>query len=57
MNRKNLSLVLAFVVFCVPFSSAAEVTVCSSGCNYTKIQDAIDSANSGDIILVKDGNT
>ena len=31
------------------------LTVCSSGCDYTKIQDAIDSANSGDTILVEDG--
>lgn len=32
-----------------------EITVCSSGCDHTTIQGAIDSAISGDTILVKDG--
>ena len=34
---------------------ADTVTVCSAGCNYTKIQDAIDAVNNGDTIKVKKG--
>ena len=30
---------------------AAEITVCSSGCDHTSIQDAVDAATSGDTIL------
>ena len=36
-------------------SAYDEITVCESGCDYAKIQYAIDSASSGDTILVKDG--
>jgi hypothetical protein len=32
-----------------------EITVCSSGCDHTTIQAAIDAADSGDIIKVKEG--
>lgn len=32
--------------------SAATITVCSSGCNYTTIQAAMTAANSGDLILL-----
>jgi parallel beta-helix repeat protein len=35
--------------------SATEITVCPSGCDSTTIQDAINSANSGDIISVDAG--
>lgn len=35
--------------------SAATITVCSSGCDYTTIQAAVDAANEGDEILVHAG--
>ncbi|MCK5176674.1 MAG: right-handed parallel beta-helix repeat-containing protein, partial [Candidatus Aenigmarchaeota archaeon] len=52
-----------FVIICFLFFSclfslpvfAAQVTVCSFGCDYTKIQDAVNAADSGDVVLVKDG--
>jgi len=55
MNKKTLLLVLAIFVAFFTLGSAAELTVCPSGCDYTKIQDAIDSANPGDTIIVGDG--
>ena len=56
MTKKILLLVLVvFIVFSIAMSSAAEFTVCSSECNYTKIQNAIDSANPGDLLIVKGG--
>lgn len=51
---KKILLILAVVVFC-SLGSADELTVCPSGCDYTKIQDAIDSADPGDTIIVGDG--
>ena len=36
-------------------NSTSEITVCSAGCNYTKIQEAVNSAIRGDNITVKDG--
>lgn len=50
-----LSLVLAAFVIFSTLSSAGELTVCPEGCDYTKIQDAVDFANSGDTIIVGDG--
>lgn len=47
---------LAFVfLLSVPFASAADVSVCLSGCNYTTIQNAIGNASSGDTINVSAG--
>jgi parallel beta-helix repeat protein len=36
-------------------AGSTEFEVCSSGCTYSKIQDAIDIANDGDIVLVHAG--
>ncbi|GIV66443.1 MAG: hypothetical protein KatS3mg047_0836 [Bellilinea sp.] len=35
--------------------SADTITVCSSGCDYTTIQDAVNAANAGDVIVVGPG--
>jgi len=45
---------IASLIICNP-ASAAIYTVCPSGCNYTRIQDAINAASEGDIILVGAG--
>ena len=44
-----------FIILFISSSSAVELTVCSSECDYTTIQGAIDAANPGDTILVGDG--
>ena len=39
------------VLACLATASNAEtVTVCSSGCDYTSVNDAIDASSSGDVI-------
>ncbi|OPX69125.1 MAG: PKD domain protein [Methanoregulaceae archaeon PtaB.Bin056] len=42
------------LIICNP-ASAATYTVCPSGCNFTRIQDAINAASDGDTILVMAG--
>ena len=42
---------LAFAVVCVR-AHATEITVCSGGCDYTSIQDAVDDAAPGDALLL-----
>src|SRR3989338_3799045 len=44
-----------FILVLSGFASAASVTVCSSGCNYTSIQNAINNTSAGDIISVLAG--
>ena len=39
----------------VSLSGAATLEVCTSGCAYSKIQDAIDAAQKADTVLVHDG--
>lgn len=39
----------------VPNAPTADLTVCSSGCDYSSIQDAVEAANSGDVIKVATG--
>jgi hypothetical protein len=39
------------------FAEAANLTVCSSGCQYTGVQAAIDAAMPGDTILLRAGQT
>lgn len=57
----QLSLILALVGglwLVVPSAqpvSAATITVCSSGCNYTTIQEAVNAAVAGDVIEIKNG--
>jgi hypothetical protein len=38
-------------------ASAATITVCSSGCKYTRLQSAINAAQPGDTILLRAGQT
>ena len=47
-------IVFILSLFSVPVFSTS-YTVCASSCDYTTIQGAIDSASTGDTILVKDG--
>jgi parallel beta-helix repeat protein len=52
----NKSLIWALVILLLAgVGQAKELTVCRSGCDYGKIQNAIDRADPGDIITVKDG--
>src|SRR5204863_2191523 len=39
------------------FASAATLHVCASGCEFTKLQPAIDAAAPGDAILLRAGET
>lgn len=50
-----LTFYLIFIINIGSVSASSEITVCESGCDNVTIQDAIDSAGAGDIILVKDG--
>jgi parallel beta-helix repeat protein len=55
--RSALPVALFFlltVMCCVP-AMAGTITVCSSGCNYTSIQEAINHASDGDTINVMNG--
>ena len=57
---KKRSLVAAIVLLSLltlltTGASAADITVCASGCDYTTIQAAVDAANPGDTIIVHDG--
>lgn len=62
MTRQHATVRLAPAFFCVVGlialsvpAMAGTITVCSSGCNYTSIQDAIDNAGDGDTIAVMNG--
>ena len=58
MGRLHSGVVLMLVmmgIFC-DMASADTLTVGSSGCDYTKIQDAVDAARAGDTILVYNGS-
>ena len=37
-------------------ASAETISVCSSGCNYSTIEEAVNQAKTGDLILVEDGS-
>lgn len=46
------------VLFLLPLPVwGATISVCSSGCNYTDIQSAYNSANPGDVVEVRDSRT
>jgi uncharacterized repeat protein (TIGR01451 family) len=59
--RLSLAILLSAMLMLGPMAAmpspvqAAELHVCASGCLYTKIQDAIDDASSGDTIKVAQG--
>src|SRR5213592_4838441 len=38
-------------------AQAANLTVCASGCNYTRVQDAVNAAAAGDRIVLHAGTT
>ena len=44
-----------FLTLCTLEVGATEFTVCANGCDFTKIQDAIDASSSGDTILIGEG--
>ncbi|MFC2154016.1 hypothetical protein ACFLRC_00855 [Candidatus Altiarchaeota archaeon] len=45
------------LLMCTSSASAANITVCSSGCNYTIVQGAIDIASPGDTVLIVNQST
>ena len=47
---------ICFAVSCLIITAATAdtITVCSSGCDYTSINDAIDAASNGDVIQLSD---
>jgi parallel beta-helix repeat protein len=47
--------IIGLIALCSAPAMAATITVCSSGCNYTSIQEAIDHAADGDTIAVMNG--
>ena len=51
----KVGLLVLVALLAVQVASAATITVCPSGCDYTSIQDAINAASPGDTILVGDG--
>jgi len=57
MNKLFVLTFILIIIINIESVSAASntITVCPSGCNNTIIQTAINSANFGDTILVKDG--
>lgn len=57
LNRYCLFLILVIVIpfFCLGSVNASTVTVCTSGCDYTFIQEAVEGASAGDVITVNRG--
>jgi len=51
-----IAVTILTVIFLMGLVSAATVTVCAAGCNYTTVQVAIDAASSGDIVAVGAGS-
>jgi pectin methylesterase-like acyl-CoA thioesterase len=51
----TLALILPLFLALAAPVSAATITVCASGCDYTTIQAAVDAANDGDVIDVYPG--
>ncbi|PXF61641.1 MAG: hypothetical protein C4B59_03590 [Candidatus Methanogaster sp.] len=57
MGKLNgIMLTLAMIAVFCGTASADTLTVCSSGCDYTKIQDAVNNAAVGDTIFVYNGS-
>jgi len=60
-ERRRIGQILIFAVlfallaFVSGACAANTYTVCPSGCNYTRIQDAINASQPGDTIIVRDG--
>ena len=54
-NKLKLYLAILAAIFLVGSVPAATIVVCPSGCNYSIIQQAIDSSHAGDTILVHSG--
>ena len=58
MRRSRLVKLLCLVCFgFADIASAASLRVCASGCEFTKLQAAIDAAAPGDTILLRAGET
>ncbi len=54
-NILKLYLAIIAVILLVGSVPASTIIVCPSGCNYSTIQQAIDSSHAGDTILVQSG--
>jgi len=54
-TARALLCIIGLIALCSVPAMAATITVCSSGCNYTSIQAAIDHAVDGDTIAVMNG--
>jgi uncharacterized repeat protein (TIGR01451 family) len=54
-SRNALAKAFLSVVELAPRAPAAELHVCSSGCAYSSVQDAVDAASDGDIIKIATG--
>ena len=57
LSRFTCVLVCLMCFVCAVQSSAATLHVCASGCEYSKLQPAIDAAAPGDTILLRAGET
>lgn len=56
MNKHTTSfLIMSFLLLCSMNVLAANLDVCTSGCDYVSIQQAIDSSLSGDVVRVAEG--
>ena len=56
MKKGYIVTLLAFSIVAIPtFGEAAKISVCASGCDVSSIQDAVDIAKDGDVIIVRAG--
>ena len=49
---RGVGFLIAFTLVCTMPIHASVITVCSGGCDFTSIQEAINMANHGDIIQI-----
>ena len=56
MTPEKVYLVLSALFLLSPAAYAANISVCPSGCSYSSIQAAINTASAGDTIIVGDGS-
>jgi parallel beta-helix repeat protein len=54
-SRFKLILVLLLLISLQPFALSKDISVCDTGCNFTRINEAINSASPGDTLRVQSG--